>query len=271
MGAEALIRWRHPERGLVSPADLHAGCQCVARSQTASRSGSWKPPAGKAACGSSRGTTFASASIFRPRSFSRATLRRPSRRCWRTRAFRLSLLELEVTENILLEDDEGRSKSSARFRELGVQHRLRRLRHRLCQPDLSEEIPARPAENRQVVRARTAWRIRTTLAIVGATIRPWQAARACRSLPKASRTAPPPICCRAWAARKGRAIISAIPCRPRNSSGGSCRKMLWRRPPSPLRPPPRRSRVFFGAGYFYFLVGRFSARILAITEFSSPP
>jgi len=52
-----------------------------------------------------------------------------------------------------------------------------------------------------------------------------------------------PICCRAEAAKKARAIISDTPCRPLNSSGvpverrsGDCRQLR-------LRPPPRRRRA----------------------------
>ncbi len=90
------------------------------RSQTASRFGSWKPPAGKAACGSSTGTTFASASIFRPRSFNRAILRRRLASVLKDTGFSPLLLELEVTENILLEDDEAALETFQRIQELGV-------------------------------------------------------------------------------------------------------------------------------------------------------
>ena len=85
--------------------------------------GHGRPPAGKAACGSSRAMTFASASIFRRRSFNRATSRRPSRRCWTTRASRLRCLNWRSPKTSCWRTTNGRSKSSSDS-ESRRQHRL---------------------------------------------------------------------------------------------------------------------------------------------------
>jgi predicted signal transduction protein with EAL and GGDEF domain len=74
IGAEALIRWRHPVRGLVSPAEF---MPVVNTSSISDRIAGWvREP----------DMTSASASIFRPRSFGRATLQTRSRRSSRSPA-----------------------------------------------------------------------------------------------------------------------------------------------------------------------------------------
>ena len=80
-GAETLIRWRHPERGLVSPAEFMPLVNASSISDRVARLGHGnRLPAGPR-CGSSRAMTFASASISRRRSFNRAISRRRLRRC----------------------------------------------------------------------------------------------------------------------------------------------------------------------------------------------
>ena len=64
--------------------------------------------------------TSGSASTCRRRSFSRAIWRRPSARCCSDTGFSPQLLELEVTENILLEDDAMALDTFRRVQELGV-------------------------------------------------------------------------------------------------------------------------------------------------------
>ena len=80
IGAETLIRWRHPDRGLISPADF---MPLVHASSISGRIALWVM---ETACRQGRlwqqtGMTFASASIFRRRSFNRAISRRRSSRC----------------------------------------------------------------------------------------------------------------------------------------------------------------------------------------------
>ena len=80
VGAEALIRWRHPVRGLVSPAEF---MPLVNASSISDRVALWVM---ETACRQGRrwqqrAMTFASASICRRRSFNPAISRRRLRRC----------------------------------------------------------------------------------------------------------------------------------------------------------------------------------------------
>jgi len=76
--------------------------------------------AGRAAPGSAPGTAFVSGSTSRPRSFSPAISRPRSRRA-EGHGVPPHLLELEVTEDILLEDDERALATFLRVQKLGVQ------------------------------------------------------------------------------------------------------------------------------------------------------
>ena len=67
-----------------------------------------------------------------------------------------TLLELEVTEDILLHDEQGALDIFLTHPGARRPHRVRRFRHRLCKPQLSEEISARRAQDRPDVRARAA-------------------------------------------------------------------------------------------------------------------
>ena len=58
----------------------------------------------------------------------------------RNTGFSPSLLELEVTESILLEDDERALEIFRLIRDLRGPHRLRRFRNRIRRSDLLEEI-----------------------------------------------------------------------------------------------------------------------------------
>ena len=64
--------------------------------------------------------TSASASISRPRSFNRAILAATVATVLNDTGFAASLLELEVTENILLEDDKVALETFQRIQDLGV-------------------------------------------------------------------------------------------------------------------------------------------------------
>ena len=119
IGAEALIRWRHPVRGLVSPAEF---MPVVNTSSISDRIAGWVL---ETACRQARtwelaGHPFASASTFRRRNCSPATSQPRLRRCLRSPGLRLSLLELEVTEDILLLDEVRVLDIFMRIQKLGV-------------------------------------------------------------------------------------------------------------------------------------------------------
>ena len=119
IGAEALIRWRHPVRGLSRPRNS-CRSSIPPRFRTGLRPGFSRPPAGRHGSGSRADTTFASASIFRPRSFSRGDLATSVAEILDATGLTPSLLELEVTEDILLLDEERVLDMFRRIQELGV-------------------------------------------------------------------------------------------------------------------------------------------------------
>jgi EAL domain-containing protein (putative c-di-GMP-specific phosphodiesterase class I) len=80
IGAEALIRWRHPERGLVSPAEF---MPVVNTSPISERIAEWvlETACAKAPPGNARDTSSGSASTFRPPSSNPVTSQSRLRRC----------------------------------------------------------------------------------------------------------------------------------------------------------------------------------------------
>ena len=98
---------------------VHAGRQHLVDLGPRSRSGFWKPHAGRRAVGTGRARPCASASTFRRRRFTPATFARSVAAALAAYRARAILLELEVTEDILLPTTSGvleifrRSSSSA--------------------------------------------------------------------------------------------------------------------------------------------------------------
>ena len=141
VGAEALIRWRHPDRGIVMPADFMPIANASSISdgialwvlETACKQGRlWQR----------KGYNIRLGVNLSPSQLLTGDLAATVEAILRDTGFSPSLLELEVTENILLADDDGALKMFRRIQDLGVPHRFRRFRHRLRQHDLFEEISA---------------------------------------------------------------------------------------------------------------------------------
>lgn len=119
VGAEALIRWRHPERGLVSPGEfmpvLNASeiCDEIALwiMKTASRQGRlWQR----------NGHDIRIGVNLSPSQLHSGDLAATVRAVLKETGISPSLLELEVTEDILLEDDEAALETFRQIQELGV-------------------------------------------------------------------------------------------------------------------------------------------------------
>ena len=119
VGAEALIRWRHPDRGIVMPADFMPIANASSISdgialwvlETACRQGRlWQR----------KGYNIRLGVNLSPSQLLTGDLAATVEAILRDTGFSPSLLELEVTENILLADDDGALKMFRRIQDLGV-------------------------------------------------------------------------------------------------------------------------------------------------------
>jgi len=119
LGAEALIRWRHPERGLLSPEYF---MPVVNTSSISDRIALWVM---ETACRRGRlwqqmGQSIRLGVNLSPSQFQLGNLAATVGTILRDTGFSPSLLELEVTENILLEDDAKALEIFRRIQDLGV-------------------------------------------------------------------------------------------------------------------------------------------------------
>ncbi len=118
-GAEALIRWRHPDRGVVSPADF---MPLVNASSISDRIARWVM---ETACRQGRlwqqkGHDVRLGVNLSPSQLQSGDLAAAVGAMLQDTGFSPSLLELEVTEDILLEDDEAALETFRRIQSLGV-------------------------------------------------------------------------------------------------------------------------------------------------------
>jgi diguanylate cyclase (GGDEF)-like protein/PAS domain S-box-containing protein len=120
LGAEALVRWRHPTRGLLSPADF---MPLVNISSISARTSLWIM---QTACRQGRAWQRAGHDIrlgvnIPPSLIQSGDLATTIEGVLKDTEFPPHLLELEVTEDILLEDDERALATFLRVQKLGVQ------------------------------------------------------------------------------------------------------------------------------------------------------
>ena len=152
-GAEALIRWNHPTRGLVPPAQFIPVAEECGLIQSI---GAWVL---REACKQAR--TWAEAGLpaltmavnvsameFREDAFLRSVFATISETGFDPRQ-----LELELTESVLVKQAEFGGVNSAGSEGAGRAGGDRRFRHRLFEPELSAQVPRRRAQDRPVVRA----------------------------------------------------------------------------------------------------------------------
>ncbi len=119
VGAETLIRWRHPERGLVSPIDF---MPLVNASSISDRVALWVL---ETACRQGRlwqqmGRDIRLGINLAPSQLQSGDLAATIAAVLKRTGFSPRLLELEVTEDILLDDDESALDTFRRIQELGV-------------------------------------------------------------------------------------------------------------------------------------------------------
>jgi EAL domain-containing protein (putative c-di-GMP-specific phosphodiesterase class I) len=118
-GAEALLRWRHPERGLLAP---HTFIDALAESPLALDVGRWVlgTACAQAAEWRSQGFSLARMAVnLFPRQLHHHSLIADVEAALRHGGLPSDLLELEITENIALNHEEA-AKPLARLREQGV-------------------------------------------------------------------------------------------------------------------------------------------------------
>ena len=119
VGAEALIRWRHPGRGLVLPDDFMPVANTSSNSDDIAR---WvmKDVCTQGRLWQQQGHNVRLAVNLSPSQFQSGDLVPTIESILKSTGFSPSLLELEVTESILLEDDERALEIFRRIQDLGV-------------------------------------------------------------------------------------------------------------------------------------------------------
>ena len=154
-GAEALVRWQHPELGLVSPAEflpLAEETGLIVRFERARHAHRLQAKQGLARgrlCRSGCRRKYLRAAIS-----SEAILWQRSERVLRQVRLEPRYLNLEITESILMQNPELAIETLSLLKATGVRHLDRRLRHRALGAELSQEVPCRHTQDRPVIRTR---------------------------------------------------------------------------------------------------------------------
>jgi diguanylate cyclase (GGDEF)-like protein len=119
VGAEALIRWRHPERGLLPPAEF---IQVVNMSSISTSVALWvlKTAAAQARAWQRAGSSIRVSLNLAPSLIHSGELTEAVSRLLRETGLSPSLLELEVTEDIVLVDEQRALDTFKQIRQLGV-------------------------------------------------------------------------------------------------------------------------------------------------------
>ena len=119
IGAEALIRWRHPTRGLVSPAEF---MPVVNTSPISERIAEWvlETACAKAAAWEREGHSLRIGVNLSPSQFQSGDLAASVARSLAKTGLNPTSLELEFTEDILLHDEQRALNTFTKIQELGV-------------------------------------------------------------------------------------------------------------------------------------------------------
>ena len=206
IGVEALVRWQHPERGLVAPDQfipIAENTGLIANSANGSM---------RQACLDAAGWPehIKIAVNLSPAQFKRNDLVDFDHRCDEDVGSWSGRLELEITETVLLQDDEENLALSASIALTWHFDRARRFRHRLFVAELSAALPVRQDQDRPVVRRQS----HHPAGLCGDRLRGDRVLReASTSRPqrKASRRKSNSGCCARPVARRRRAFCSAVP------------------------------------------------------------
>ena len=146
-GFESLLRWRHPEKGMISPADFIPVAEDIGLivslgewvlREACTEAAKW-PDDVKVAVN-------LSPVQFRSRNLVQAVISALAHS-----GLSPLRLELEITESLFLAETEANLAILHQLRGLGDQHLDGRFRHRLFQPQLSPELSVRQDQDRPVV------------------------------------------------------------------------------------------------------------------------
>ena len=120
VGVEALIRWQHPERGLLLPVEF---IEVAEETGVIVDIGNWViEEACKAGCilSKANGAPITVAINISPRQFQDPNLVQTVRRCLRETKLSADSVELEITETMLVIDVEAASETISRLTDIGV-------------------------------------------------------------------------------------------------------------------------------------------------------
>jgi EAL domain-containing protein (putative c-di-GMP-specific phosphodiesterase class I) len=154
VGFEALVRWRHPERGVISPTEFIPGRRNRPDRADRRMGAAHRLPAGDAwqlpGKPPVRVAVNLSAKQFKDENLTQSVLS-----ALHDSGLPAELLELELTEGTLMDDarHHGHAGTAARHRRVFVD---RRFRHRLLVDELSEALRRARAEDRQELHQRPA-------------------------------------------------------------------------------------------------------------------
>ena len=149
-GCEALVRWRHPVRGMISPADF---VPIAEETGLINQLGEWVLTTACMEAVKWPDDVRLAVNVS-PVQFKSGTLALKVIAALAASGLPASRLELEITEAVLIRDDEAALAILHQLRSHRRAHRARRFRHRLFLAELSEALPVRQDQDRPLLHHR---------------------------------------------------------------------------------------------------------------------
>ena len=144
---EALLRWRHPERGMISPAEF---IPVAEETGLINELGRWVLNTACAEAANWPEEVRVAVNVS-PVQFRSQTLALNVAAALAASGLAASRLELEITEAVLIRDDEGALRGAASVAEARRTHRTGRFRHRLLLAELSAAVSVRQDQDRPLL------------------------------------------------------------------------------------------------------------------------
>ncbi len=149
-GCEALLRWRHPERGMISPAEF---IPIAEETGLINQIGEWVLTTACAEAATWPDDIKLAVNVS-PVQFKSGTLALKIVAALAASGLPASRLELEITEAVLIRDDEAALAILHQLRAHRGADRARRFRHRLFLAELSAALSVRQDQDRPLLRQR---------------------------------------------------------------------------------------------------------------------